>query len=550
MTMTQDASSWNAGYLVDQPYVPFYHPSLAPSRIDLAMLAAGVLPVGCEEPFTYCELAMGSGASVALNAAVYPHGRFYGVDFNPEHVRIAQNRIPPEVENIELYEADFETFSNRTDLPKFDYIVLHGTYSWIQPEVRAHVQQFVRKHVSTRGCFVVSYANDPCWTIRSSVRDLSKFVLPQNEMFSQIRLDHMHTFLKQFMSWDPPSLKRFESAKRMIQAQTEGNRWNTNVQAHELLSEELVALSLKQVVEDFKKAKMKFVGSTNLIAPIPVMNMSEKQINFYRTIPDPILRESYKEHCQNAGTRVDIFSRSVLRLTRHEILERFKKVEIELAHPRQSIPKELALPIGKVTLNAELYDPIFDALNERAMTGAELCQIQTANGPPSPLQMRDAILIMTHYRLGSPLVTASHKQASGETAAAFNFQALQNHKLVDGQVYLAAPSYGIGMGVGSLGPCFLNALFHEMDPIESAIQQLAREDQKIVIKGETLTELDQMRTHITTQYDQFVDTTVPLLAKAGVLETQTEEPANTPPSSSSQQRASQKRGKNTKKKKG
>src|SRR3546814_10811048 len=56
---------------------------------DLALLHGFRVP-DARAPFRYLELGCGQGFGLCLLAALYPHGAFVGVDFNPEHIAHAR----------------------------------------------------------------------------------------------------------------------------------------------------------------------------------------------------------------------------------------------------------------------------------------------------------------------------------------------------------------------------------------------------------------------------------------------------------------------------
>ena len=49
-------------------------------------------------------------------------------------------------------------------MPRFDYIVAHGVYSWVDRPVRAQLRRLIDGHLKSGGLVYVSYNALPGWT--------------------------------------------------------------------------------------------------------------------------------------------------------------------------------------------------------------------------------------------------------------------------------------------------------------------------------------------------------------------------------------------------
>src|SRR5690606_7964133 len=54
---------------------------------------------------------------------------------------------------------------------QFDYIVAHGVFSWVPPEVREAMLRIVRENLSPKGIGYISYNTYPGWKAGDIVRD-------------------------------------------------------------------------------------------------------------------------------------------------------------------------------------------------------------------------------------------------------------------------------------------------------------------------------------------------------------------------------------------
>ncbi len=140
------ASTWSAGYVTDINYTHGYYQDLNPHRARLALLQAGyVVP----EILTACELGFGQGVSIAMHSAAAVT-QWSGTDFNPSQAMHAQRLARASGSETNLYDEAFTEFCQRSDLPDFDYIGLHGIWSWISDENRAVIVDFIRRKLKGR----------------------------------------------------------------------------------------------------------------------------------------------------------------------------------------------------------------------------------------------------------------------------------------------------------------------------------------------------------------------------------------------------------------
>ena len=161
-------NDWTAGYVADIDYVFAYHSELNPLRIRLALLSAGLAVPQIE---TACELGFGQGLSVNIHAAASPI-RWYGTDFNPAQAAFAQEVANESGVDSHLFDQAFNEFCQRDDLPDFDYIGLHGIWSWISDENRAVIVDFVRRKLKVGGVLYISYNTSPGWAAMIPMRDI------------------------------------------------------------------------------------------------------------------------------------------------------------------------------------------------------------------------------------------------------------------------------------------------------------------------------------------------------------------------------------------
>ncbi len=83
--------------------------------------------------------------------------RMVGHGFNPAQAISRRASLKPPAPRGMLLIAAFDEFAARSDLPEFDFIGLHGIWSWISDENRGVIADFLRKRLAVGGVAYISY---------------------------------------------------------------------------------------------------------------------------------------------------------------------------------------------------------------------------------------------------------------------------------------------------------------------------------------------------------------------------------------------------------
>lgn len=161
-----------AGYLADIEYTGEFYDHLAPAWLAYIAAINGFQAPQLDRRFTWCELGCGKGISALMLATLYPAGEFHACDLNPAHVDYGQRlQETAGLGNLQFHAAGFGDMID-ADIPDFDFIVLHGVYSWVPEPARAEIRTFLRRKLKPGGLAMVSYNAMPGWAHLQPVRQV------------------------------------------------------------------------------------------------------------------------------------------------------------------------------------------------------------------------------------------------------------------------------------------------------------------------------------------------------------------------------------------
>ena len=120
------------------------------------------------------ELGCASGGNLLPLAYRNPGASFVGIDLSPRQIADGQRTaLELGVSNLQLVAGSIANIDDSWG--KFDYIIAHGVYSWLPPDVQAAVLRVCVNNLSANGVAYVSYNTYPGWKSREMVREAMLF---------------------------------------------------------------------------------------------------------------------------------------------------------------------------------------------------------------------------------------------------------------------------------------------------------------------------------------------------------------------------------------
>lgn len=123
------------------------------------------------------ELGCASGGNVLPMALSMPTASFVGIDYSHREIDEGLSKIATlGLRNLSLHHLDILQVSDiRKEFGTFDYIIVHGVFSWVPEAVRLRILEICRDGLTDHGVAYISYNAYPGWHVRQFVRGLMRF---------------------------------------------------------------------------------------------------------------------------------------------------------------------------------------------------------------------------------------------------------------------------------------------------------------------------------------------------------------------------------------
>jgi len=504
-------SDWSSGYVTDIGYTYGYYTELNPLRVRLAFLNAGLaLP----EATTACELGFGQGMSANMHAAGGTTA-WWGTDFNPAQAGFAQELAAISRAEAHLYDQSFAEFCQRGDVPDFDYIGLHGIWSWISDENRAVIVDFIRRKLKVGGVLYISYNTMPGWASFAPMRHLMTehaevMAAPGRGVVS--RIDAAIEFAEKFLATQPLYGRANPLAAERIKKIKDQNR---HYLAHEYFNRDWDPMHFADMARWLEPARVTYACSAHYLDHIDAVNLSADQQAFLKDIPDPMFLETTRDFMINQQFRRDYWVKGARRLSVLEQTEALRAQRFMLITHRPDVSLKVTGAL-EATMSEAVYKPILDVLaDHKPKTIAQIEQAVKDKGVVVFGQLVQAAMVLG----GAAHLAAVQDEAviakARKHTDKLNAHLIQKARGSGDITYLASPVTGGGIIVGRFPQLFLLAIAQgKKQPAEWAQlvwQILVSQGQKIIKEGKMLETPEANIAELTEQAQSFADKQLPIL---------------------------------------
>ena len=513
-------SDWTSGYVADIGYTFGYYTELNPLRVQLAFLAAGQEPpaVGVA-----CELGFGQGLSANLHAAGSAV-QWFGTDFNPSQASFAQELARVAESGARLFDEAFDQFCARPDLPDFDYIGLHGIWSWISDENRAVIVDFVRRKLKVGGVLYVSYNTQPGWAAMVPMRDLMTEhaeVMGADGSGIVSRIDGALAFVEQMLATNPGYARANPQVAERVKKIKEQNR---HYLAHEYFNRDWEPMSFARMGQWLEPAKVQFACSANPLDSIDAVNLSPEQQKLLAAIPDPMFRQTVRDFCVNQQFRKDYWVKGARTLSSMEQSERLRDVCVILAQARADVSLKINGSLGEASMSEAVYNPILDVLADGRPITIGALESALAGKGIALSQLVQAVVVLSGSGALLPAQDASVVERLRPRTDRLNRHLMRKSRASNDLSYLASPVTGGGIVVARFSQLFLLAraeggLADGGQPTDWARyvwDVISAQGQRLIKEGKTLETAEDNIAELTAQAQTFAEKQLPVLRALGI----------------------------------
>jgi SAM-dependent methyltransferase len=509
-------NDWTAGYVADIGYTFGYYTELNSLRVKLAFLNSGLV---FPEMGAACELGFGQGMSSNIHAAASVT-QWHGTDFNPSQASFAQELATASGSGTRLYDEAFAEFCNRTDLPDFDYIGLHGIWSWISDDNRHIIVDFLRRKLKGGGVFYVSYNTLPGWAAMVPMRHLltehaEVMSAPGQGIVS--RIDAAIHFAEKLLATNPAYSRANPQVAERIKTIKKQDR---HYLAHEYFNRDWHPMPFAEMAEWLEPAKLIYACSAHYLDHVDAVNLTAEQQQFLKEIPDAMFRETVRDFMVNQQFRRDYWVKGARKLSTLEQAEALRAQKVALVTHRPDVSLKVTGALGEATMSEAVYNPILDLLaDHKPKTLGQIEQAVKDKGVVFAQVMQAALVLTGAGHLAAVQDDAVIGKAKKHTEK-LNAHLINKARGSSDISYLASPVTGGGVTIGRFQQLFLLAIRQGKKlPAEWALfvwDIFSAQGQRIVKEGKTLETTEDNLAELADQAQTFADKQLPALKALGI----------------------------------
>lgn len=504
------------GYFTTIPYSLGYYQGINPIHAGLLHSVNGkaLFPIR-----TACELGFGNGLSLCIHSAA-SKTVWYGNDLMPEHVGFAKELSEQSGVKNYLHKEDFSQFCARDELPQFDFIALHGVWSWINENNRSIIINFIKRKLNPGGTLYISYNSLPG---QSQIQ-------PFRHIFKKYHESEFNTATDDTLAI-PKALDR---VSKVLELDARAFKENVTVKdhvlnlknreiaylGHEYLNDSWEPMYFDRVDSDLRKAGLSFLSSSHFIDHIPAFSFDASQYEFLSKIQDTTERQLTIDYITNRQFRREYWVKE----------EGLQALEVNLAKfsddthfvqivPDTAIKLSIKADATSISLSRSFYEPFCACFSgTRSPAFSELISRMSHHGADRR-QVGEAVGIFLACGYIEVAVERVSDEQQQRTLSLNNYLiqlSLSNPDIK----FLASTKTQGGVYIPRTHLLFLSLYKHEKKQAQlEQVLSLFERNQEVLrdSKGEVVSS-DDLVAEISSQYDDFTSEHLPRYRKLGIIE--------------------------------
>jgi SAM-dependent methyltransferase len=503
-------NDWTSGYVADIGYTYGYYLELNPQRVKLAFLNAGLV---APEFGAACELGFGQGLSANMHAAASVCS-WHGTDFNPAQAGFAQELSTASGANAHLFDEAFDEFAKR-DMPDFDYIGLHGIWSWISDENRRVIVDFIRKKLKVGGVLYISYNTLPGWSTFAPMRHLMTEhaeVIGANGSGIVSRIDGALKFTERLLATNPLFAKVNPLIAEKVNQIKDQNR---HYLAHEYFNRDWHPMHFGSMAKWLEPAKLTYACSAHYLDYVDTVNLTQEQQAFLADIYDPMFKQTVRDFMVNQQFRKDYWVKGARSLTPLERTEGLRQQRFVMTAHRSDVRLKVVGFLGEGNLTETIYEPVLNFMaDHKVRTLAQIEHVVKESGITFAQLVQSVIVLCSNDTFSAVQEETAISKAKKHVDKLNNYLILKALSSSDIS-YLGSPVTGGAVIVRRIQQLFLMALQQGKkkpeDWAEYVLQILNAQGQTIIKEGNPLNAYEAQLVELTYQANEFAFKQLPIL---------------------------------------
>ena len=455
-------NEWMQGYNSDVEYTSNYYKEITPNHLNFVAVLNGIEPIDTSCPFNYCELGCGQGLTILTLASLYPHGKFWAVDYNPTHIAKAK-KIAKEANltNIVFLENSFQDLVEDTQsLAQMDFMVFHGIYAWVSDENRMNLVKICKKYVVSGGFVYNSYNAKPGWSDGEVLQKLIFGLAKESKGNSLNQIDEVINRLDDIKLIKSGFFHNNEKAiNKRIDDMKDKDR---HYLVHEYLNEGWKAFYFSEVSNEMADAKLSYLAQATP-AEIYMPSLFEENIQKeLATISKLENRELLIDLVVNRSFRRDLYIRGYSnKLSPVKQINYFLDKKWILINNTIIEEFKFLLPVGEVDGDKKVYTAIINYLREGILTTRELLNQTSINA----MTMIQILTLLSHNNY-----IALYYADTNDSIKKLN-QIFAENALEEGSIsYIIVPQIKDTLLLNNINITFLDALYKGLDSKEELVE--------------------------------------------------------------------------------
>ncbi|MDY4011061.1 MAG: class I SAM-dependent methyltransferase [Fusobacterium gastrosuis] len=278
------------------------------------------------------EIGCSIGGNLIPISFCAPQSEIIGLDLSEIQINEGKKIIEQiGIKNIKLYHKNIMDYNY--EYGKFDYIICHGVFSWVDKNVQNKILEVIKNSLSENGIACVSYNTYPGWKNRDIIRDIMVYRknisekmnlgLNSTELINQGKEEL--SFLKQYSYIN-------EDFKNYIDPVLEKDEYYLY---HEYYEENNKPLYLSEFNNMLEKKELKHICDSEILKSFPIYKSDDIDMEEELTKKcgeDSLAKEQYYDFIYNRQFRISLLSHKgkvdELKVSREFSISNLNSIEI------------------------------------------------------------------------------------------------------------------------------------------------------------------------------------------------------------------------------